>query len=51
MMIKSRGIWLFGLAGSGKTYASKIFNQELYNSFKETGDLLFKLGNAAVQSE
>ena len=56
MMIKSRGIWLFGLAGSGKTYASKIFNQELYNSFIIDGhevrkNINFDLGYSLLDRE
>ena len=35
---KKKGIWFFGLSGSGKTYASKIIKKIKKNSITIDGD-------------
>ena len=37
-MRKIKGIWLYGLAGSGKTYASSFLKKKIKNSFVIDGD-------------
>lgn len=39
----SRGIWFFGLAGAGKTFASQVCKQLLDNAFVIDGDDVRKL--------
>jgi hypothetical protein len=36
--VKKKGIWFYGLSGSGKTYASKLILKENKNSFLIDGD-------------
>ena len=36
--VKKKGIWFYGLSGSGKTYASKVILKENKNSFLIDGD-------------
>ena len=38
-----KGIWLFGLSGSGKTYISKKISKKIKNSFIIDGDEVRKL--------
>ena len=38
MKLKYNGIWLFGLSGSGKTFASKFISHKINNSFIIDGD-------------
>ena len=38
MKLEFKGVWFFGLLGSGKTFASRILNKKLYNSFIIDGD-------------
>ena len=40
-----KGIWLFGLSGSGKTYISKKISKKIKNSFIIDGDEVRKLIN------
>ena len=37
-MLKIKGIWLYGLAGSGKTFASSFLKKKKKNSFIIDGD-------------
>ena len=39
---KNKGIWLYGISGSGKTLASKFFKKKLKNSFIFDGDKIRK---------
>jgi adenylylsulfate kinase-like enzyme len=38
MQLKTNGIWLYGLAGSGKTFASKCLMQTIQKGFMIDGD-------------
>ena len=38
MKLGVKGIWLYGLAGSGETFTSHILNKKLDNSFIIDGD-------------
>lgn len=38
----TKGIWLFGLSGSGKSYISNKLTKKIKNSFKIDGDLVRK---------
>ena len=38
MQLKTNGIWLYGLAGSGKTFASKCLMQTIQKGFIIDGD-------------
>ena len=38
----TKGIWLFGLSGSGKSYISSKLTKIIKNSFKIDGDLVRK---------
>jgi len=38
MKLEFKGVWFFGLSGSGKTFASRILNKKLDNSFIIDGD-------------
>lgn len=40
---KYKGIWLFGLSGSGKTYISKKIARKIKNSFLIDGDIVRSL--------
>ena len=40
--MKIKGIWLFGLSGSGKTYLSKKIAKQIKNSFLIDGDQIRK---------
>ena len=42
-IVKKKGIWFFGLSGSGKTYASKIIEKMRKNSIIIDGDDVRKL--------
>tara|TARA_B100000795_G_scaffold269978_1_gene261572 strand:+ start:10252 stop:10758 length:507 start_codon:yes stop_codon:yes gene_type:complete len=37
-----KGIWFYGLSGSGKTYASKVLNKKIGNSIIIDGDIVRK---------
>jgi len=39
---KFKGIWFYGLSGSGKTYASKVLNKKIRNSIIIDGDIVRK---------
>ena len=39
---KVNGLWFYGLAGSGKTYASKFISQEIARAFVIDGDVVRK---------
>ncbi len=41
--IKHKGIWFFGLSGSGKTYISKKISKKIRNSFIIDGDAVRSL--------
>jgi adenylylsulfate kinase-like enzyme len=41
--MKIKGLWLFGLSGSGKTYLSKRIAKKIKNSFLIDGDQIRKL--------
>ena len=43
MKKKIKGIWFFGLSGSGKTYASKKLKKKINNSVLVDGDIVRKL--------
>ena len=56
MSIEIKGIWFFGLSGSGKTFASQILNNKLKNSFIIDGDevrknISFDLGYSLIDRE
>ncbi len=40
---KVKGIWFYGLSGSGKTYASNFLFKKVKNSILLDGDLLRKM--------
>ena len=42
MKKKFKGIWFYGLSGSGKTYASKVLNKKIRNSIIIDGDIVRK---------
>lgn len=55
-----KGLWLFGLSGSGKTYISKKISKKIYNSFLIDGDevrkyvsfdLRYKLKDRFIQNK
>ncbi len=41
--LKYKGIWFFGLSGSGKTYISKKISKKIKNSFIIDGDVVRSL--------
>jgi adenylylsulfate kinase-like enzyme len=41
--IKYKGLWFFGLSGSGKTYISKKISKKIKNSFLIDGDVVRSL--------
>ena len=43
MKNKLKGIWFYGLSGSGKTYISKILHKKIKNSVVIDGDKVRKL--------
>ncbi len=43
MTKKYKGIWFYGLSGSGKTYVSKILYKKINNSVLVDGDVVRKL--------
>ena len=56
MKLGVKGIWFYGLAGSGKTFASHILNKKLDNSFVIDGDevrkhISFDLGYSIFDRE
>lgn len=40
---KYKGLWFYGMSGSGKTFASKIIYKEIKNSFIIDGDYIRKV--------
>ena len=40
---KYKGVWFYGLSGSGKTYISKILHRKINNSILVDGDAIRKL--------
>ena len=40
--MKFKGLWLFGLSGSGKTFLSKLFAKKIKKSFLIDGDIVRK---------
>ena len=40
--MKNKGLWLYGLSGSGKTFLSKKFSKTIKNSFIIDGDVVRK---------
>lgn len=45
MAKKYKGIWLYGISGSGKSFASKYLKSKIKNSFLVDGDKIRKINN------
>ena len=45
MAKKYKGIWLYGISGSGKSFASKYLKSNIKNSFLVDGDKIRKINN------
>ena len=45
MIKKYKGLWLYGISGSGKSFASKYLKSKIKNSFLVDGDKIREINN------
>jgi len=45
MIKKCKGLWLYGISGSGKSFASKYLKSKIKNSFLVDGDKIREINN------